>query len=309
MTELRHPTPATAQLDAPAAGEFSIVFLPDSQEYSQDLPEHFLAQTRWIVEQRARLNIRAVLHVGDVVNRNEPDQWANADAALRVLDAAEMPYLIAIGNHDYDVKADADRRATAFNATFPPERYTAHPWWRGGFYEAGHTENAYCRLAVGGADWLLLNLEFGPRQEVIDWANDLLARFRDHPAILLTHSYLYMDGTWVSDGHRHNPKGYALGATAHDGADLWAKLVSRHDNLRWVQGGHHVGAYAAYRQDRSPGGRRVHQVFANWQQAPNGGDGWLRIVTFGPHQARVQTFSPTLGRADTAPEHKFTVSL
>jgi hypothetical protein len=296
-------------LDLPAAGEFSIVFLPDSQDYSERSPRQFAAQTRWIVDNHARYNIQAVLHVGDVVNRNQPEQWANADAAIRILDAADIPYLIAIGNHDYDTKASAERLATAFNATFPPERFTAHAWWHGGFYEAGHTENGYCLLSTGGVDYLLLNLEFGPRQAVIDWANALLDRYPDRWVILITHSFLYIDGTRVSEGDRHNPKQYRLGATANDGEDLWAKLVSRHDNIHWVQSGHHVGANAAYRRDESRGGTTVHQVFANWQQTANGGDGWLRIVTFGRRQARVQTFSTTLGRVNSGADHKFSVTL
>jgi hypothetical protein len=304
-----HPDSGTFALDPPAPGEFSIACLPDTQMYSQNGPERFLAQTQWIVAQRERYNIQAVLHEGDVVNRNQPEQWANAQAALRLLDAAEIPYLIAIGNHDYDVKADANRLATAFNGLFPPSRYTAHAWWQGDFFEPGRTDNAYCRLTLNGANYLLLNLEFGPRQAVIDWAHIVLDRFADHRAIVVTHSYLYIDGTHVSPGDEHNPKKYPLGATANDGRDLWLKLVSQHDNVRWVQCGHHVGGNVAYRRDETAGGASVHQLFANWQEGPNDGDGWMQLVTFGPHQARVQTFSPTLGQANTEPECKFSAPL
>jgi hypothetical protein len=296
-------------LEGPEAGEFSLVFLPDTQEYAQYYPGHFLAQTQWVADHRERFNIRAVLHEGDVVNRSESGQWAQAEAAMRVLDEAGIPYLVAIGNHDYDVQGDADRCATGFNAMFSPERYAAHGWWQGGFYEAGHTENAYCRLPAEGRNLLLLSLEFGPRQAVIDWAGDVLRRHADHFAILLTHSYLYIDGTRVSAGDAHNPKLYALGATAHDGEDLWAKLVSVHDNLRWVQSGHHLGGNTAYRSDRSLGGTLVHQAFANWQAAPNGGDGWMQMLTIGPDRARVQTFSPTLGVVGEGAGYGYVVAL
>jgi hypothetical protein len=228
---------------------------------------------------------------------------------MRVLDEAGIPYLVAIGNHDYDVLGDADRCATGFNATFSTGRYAAHGWWQGGFYAAGHTENAYCRLAVEGRDLLLLSLEFGPRQAVIDWAAEVLRRHADHFAILVTHSYLYIDGTRVGDGHAHNPKLYPLGASAHDGEDLWVKLVSAHDNLRWVQSGHHVGGHTAYRGDRRPGGTVAHQAFANWQMAPNGGDGWMQLLTIGPERARVQTFSPVLGVVSAGPGYGCVVTL
>ena len=298
-----------AEPDSPATGEFSLVFLPDTQIYSAEYPELFTSQTQWIVNNRARFNIQAVLHVGDVVDANEPRQWANADAAMRLLDAAEIPYLLAIGNHDYDTIGDAGRQTTGFNAMFPPARYSAHAWWQGGFCEAGHSENAYGRLTIAGQDYLFLSLEFGPRPEVVAWANDVLARYADHWAGLITHSFLYIDGTRVSPGDAHNPKIYPLGATAHDGEDLWRELVSRHANLHWVQSGHHVGGFAAYRADAGCGGTLVHQVFANWQTHTRGGDGWLRLVTLGHGRARVQTYSPALGQAALEPEHRFTVTL
>ena len=133
-TRIHRKAPTVSpDLDLPAAGEFSLVFLPDTQYYSRESPATFLAQTQWIVAQRARYNIQAVLREGDVVDGNDPQQWANADAAIRVLDAADMPYLVTIGNHDYDTVSYADRRTTGFNAVFSPARYTAHALWQGGF--------------------------------------------------------------------------------------------------------------------------------------------------------------------------------
>ena len=49
-------------LDLPEAGEFSVVFLPDTQYYSARYPELFRGQTRWIADNRMRFNIQAVLH-------------------------------------------------------------------------------------------------------------------------------------------------------------------------------------------------------------------------------------------------------
>lgn len=301
--------PHAAQPHLPQAGEFSIVVLPDTQVYSAQFPALFQAQTRWIVQNRERYNISAVLHVGDVVDANEPAQWANAHAAIRLLDLAGLPYLIAIGNHDYDTIGDADRLATGFHAAFPPSRYTGQAWWQGGFLAAGSTENAYCRLSVAGQAYLLLSLEFGPRQAVIDWAHGIVTAHARHRVILVTHSYLYIDGTWVGEGDQHNPKLYPLGPAANDGEDLWHKLVSQHDNIHWVHSGHHVGGHTAYRCDRSRGGTAVHQMFANWQQAENGGNGWMQLVTLARHQARVQTFSPVLGLVQAAAPGRLVVDL
>jgi hypothetical protein len=299
--------------DGIAAGEFSIVFVPDTQYYSESYPATFLAQTQWIADHAAAYNIQAVLHEGDVVDENLTFQWVNGDAAWDIIDAANIPYLVAIGNHDYDAESaqvGLDRAATSFNAYFPQSRYTAHGWWNGGFYEAGHTENSYLLLTIGGTDYILLNLEFGPRDAVLTWANGLLTTYAARKAIIVTHSYMYIDGTRVGTGDQHNPKIYAGGnLVANDGEEMWTELVKLHDNILWVQNGHHIFGNAARRSDLSDGGTAVTQVFANWQEVGAGGDGWMRLLTFGGGRIRVQTFSPTLGAVKLDTANKFAVTL
>lgn len=297
------PTPAPAPV---SRGEISFAVLPDTQNYSNFYPAIFEAQTRWIAEHADQYNIQAVLHEGDVVENNRPEEWAAAASAWQHLEAAGLPYLVAIGNHDYDSNAPADRAATAFNALFPQARYTAQRWWAGGFYEPGRSENAY--LLLGDA-WLLLALEFGPRDAVLAWAADVLAAYPERRAIVVTHSYLYTDGTRTGPGDLANPKLYQLGATANDGEDVWEKLIRRQANVVWVQSGHHEYSDGARRSDLSDAGTLVHQVFANYQNLAEGGAGWLRLVTFGPGYARVQTYSPWLQALKADDVNRFELAL
>ena len=46
------------------------------------------------------------------------------------------------------------------------------------------------------------------------------------------------------------------------------------------------------------GGNTIHSMVSDYQTRPNGGDGWLRILTFSPRNntIRVQTYSPYLNR-------------
>ena len=59
-------------------GSWTIVLLPDTQRYSQNFPETFRNQTRWIVDNKERRNIAFVLHEGDIVNRATIPEWENA---------------------------------------------------------------------------------------------------------------------------------------------------------------------------------------------------------------------------------------
>src|SRR4051812_34358459 len=83
------------------ATDFSVVVIPDPQNYSEKNPAAFNSQTQWIVNNAAALNIRMVIGEGDMVNHDASvTEWANADAAVKLLDG-KVPYGFAIGNHDY----------------------------------------------------------------------------------------------------------------------------------------------------------------------------------------------------------------
>jgi len=109
--------------------DFTLVVYPDTQNEAEFYPQVLNAQTQWVVDNRASWNIQAVLGVGDIVNDGASSaQWQNADAAIRLVDNANIPYLMAIGNHDYNgANAGASTRtATGFNQWFGPARYAAY---------------------------------------------------------------------------------------------------------------------------------------------------------------------------------------
>ena len=43
----------------------------------------------------------------------------------------------------------------------------------------------------------MLALEFGPRKDIVRWANDVMDRHQDREAILITHAYTTPDGRSV----------------------------------------------------------------------------------------------------------------
>ena len=118
------PGDGSPQLSDP--NSFTLVALPDTQIYAQSYPQHFHAQTEWIAENRDRLNIKFVLHLGDITKRNTPEQWENAKAAMSRLDS-RVPYALAPGNHDYGPGGNASDRTTLMNDSFPVKDFAAQP--------------------------------------------------------------------------------------------------------------------------------------------------------------------------------------
>jgi hypothetical protein len=271
---------------------FTVVVLPDTQNYSEWHPEIFKAQTQWIVNNRTARNIKFVLGLGDVVNNgSRVVQFQNADAAVRVLDDAGMPYVLPMGNHDYRDAHPENRDATLFNQYFGPQRYQKYSWYKGHHPDMGN-ENFYTVFNVGGKDYLILALEFSPRDTALDWASQVVSANPDKDVIIVTHSFI-LGNMRVSRCDGTNTRSFNMVAS-NDGQFVWEKFVRKHKNIIMVLNGHYHGWNR--RADLGDNGNLVNQILSDFQSwGPNGGNGYLRIMTFRPAENRVdvETFSPT----------------
>lgn len=292
------------------SGDFTIVALPDTQHYSSTYPQIFTAQTQWIADNIAAKNIKLVLGEGDIVNGGgELGQWQNADAAMKLLDG-KVPYMSALGNHDYDHNDPPARTASTlnFNNYFGPNRYLGSDWYRGSFV-GGSNENFYGTFSLGGATFLVMALEVFPRTAVLDWANSVIDANPDKEVILLTHGYEYSDDTRIGRCDEWNKTVLKLDGD-NDGNDMWEKVVRKHANISLVLSGHVTALDGTGRRaDLGDNGNLVNQVLADYQTLPNGGNGWLRIMTFHPasNTIDVQTYSPWLNAYMTDSENQFTL--
>ena len=283
--------------------DFTLIAMPDVQNESQFYPQVLSAQTDWIVDSQSKLNIQGVLGLGDIVNNgSDATQWANADAAYELLDQAKIPYFLAIGNHDYDNATPANRTAEGFNDWFGPARYANQPGYLGNLNASN--ENFYGTLTINGKKYLILALEFVPRDATLQWAKSIVAANPDKEVILITHSFLYIDNTRVDQCDTKDMVGDNYGDL------VWSKLVSQYPNFNLVLNGHLTSGNGAHRSDLGVAGNQVNQIFANYQLLTNGGDGYLRILTFHPSTDTidVQTYSPYLDQYLTDANNQFTIN-
>jgi len=290
----------------PDGSQFTVVALPDTQHYARAHPEIFEAQTRWIAAQRDAENVAFVVHEGDLVAEPVPEQLDRADRAMGVLDENDVPYLLAIGNHDYDDVADRD--ADSFERYFPASRFADRPWC-GDSYD-GTAYNAFARFEALGEQYLVMVLELFPREEVLSWAEEVLAAHPDREALFATHGYLYRDGTPIDTGDEWDRTTYDV--TGHNGDELWERFLARQRTVRVVLCGHVIfedRAAVARRTDLDAGGRPVHQLLANYQDIDEGGKGYLRLLRFYPdaNALTVETYSPYLERYHPDPDHHFRI--
>ncbi|MDP0500627.1 MAG: metallophosphoesterase [Verrucomicrobiota bacterium JB022] len=303
------PQPGESEIDE---GAWTIAILPDTQIYSQNYPGVFSAQTSWLVANRQRYNIRYVLHLGDIVNVNSIPEWQNARESLGILDG-KLPYALVPGNHDYGPGGNARTRATFLNDYFHTEFYEQWPTF-GGAMNEGEMDNTYHLFRAGGIDWIVIALEWGPRDSTIEWADSILERYPNRKAILVTHAYMNnndyrYDITDTERPQDYNPHVYNTEGGVNDGEELWQKLVKRHNFVLTVNG-HVLGDGAGFRIDPNDAGQNVAQMLVNYQMRSLGGEGYLRLLTINPDSSvDVKSYSPIYDSYLTAQDQEFSFDL
>ena len=288
-------------LAAQTSPDFSVVLLPDTQYYSESHPTIFQQQTQWIVTNKATWNIQAVLGEGDIVNTpGNAYEWTNADLAVQTLDKAGIPYALAIGNHDYDKVAPTSRNTVAYNTTFGVARYEGKPWY-GGHYGTTN-ESFYVTFTSGGQKYIVLALEYYPRPAIVEWADELISANPDSIFFIMTHAFEYTDGAREDTCDTNDMR------NSGDNAETtWETMLKNHPNVQLVVSGHVIGNNTAHRTDVGLNGNLFHQIFTNFQNLTNGGNGYLRILKFRPslNTIEVYTYSPSLNQWLTTPAFQF----
>ena len=311
-------------------GSFSMIMVPDPQSYTKFAANQplFDLQTAWIAQNIKRLNIKAALFTGDMVEQNgkitsKPlpnphngdqtgrQQWEAVSRALSRLDN-RLPYVVAQGNHDIGHITATDRHTIAPEYIYPERNIKFEDCLVStcANFEGVHTmeNSAYEFRTETWGNLLVITFEFAPRDEVLAWAKQLIEsnEYKNHKVIIITHSWLDTAGNRIAN------EGYTV-RPWNVPENIWKKLVYESKNISLILCGHTGDApkiaenvantnykpTSSIRIDKAADGRDIPQMMFNSQQGDgdwngNGGDCWLRILEFKPDgkTISVRTFSP-----------------
>ncbi len=265
-------------------GDFSFIILPDTQYYSQKHPEILMSQMNWIKDFHQELNTQAVITLGDIVQSRDDreEEWQNATKAYDILDNTNLPYNVLPGNHDI-----SESGATKlFNRYFPPERFDQKPWY-GGNHD-GTNRNNFITFDVEGIDFVVVSLEYCPPDNATLWAREVFERHSDKIGVLATHAYLNAVGVRSEECKRSTRRG------DNSGMNIWEKVVKPSKNVQIVMNGHFHAKQGGTYLTTEVDDRTVHQIMSNYQDFENGGNGFLRIMSFfiEGETVRVKAYSP-----------------
>lgn len=293
----------TSTAVASRANAFTIAVIPDTQNEVYGRDARFANRTQWLRDNNSSLNLKFVLHTGDLVSWDTADhsQYAIGSDAMRVLDNASIPWMGAIGNHDTGavcpggsacpgkVAAVTVRDTSTWNSFFPVSRFPGVQET----FEPNKIDNAWSTFSAGNANWLVLTLELWPRPAVVDWAARVVSSHPNHNVIVVTHAYLNPDGGIAGDNG-----GY--GATSPQ--YLYNKVVAPYSNVKLVFSGH-VGM-AGNRVDTRGDSSKVASFLGTFHSNTTNP---TQLLTIDPDAGTVSTrfFAPWNGQ--TWPEYARTV--
>ena len=275
---LSSPQVTSSKLSSP----FTVIVLPDIQNYSSsENAEVLFSQLNWIIQNKEKLNIKFVQFEGDLVNNwNNTNQWSDVNKVVSILEEANVPFELVLGNHDHN-GADARKNAPYFEEYFPLERFSGMSWWGGSF----GSYNTYQIINSANKDFLFLGLDACPSKEEVAWAEGVFSQNKEKQLILTTHGYL---------GSNDTLNVHACGSTKY----IW-EMAKKHSNLQIILSGHEHGE--ALLVSTNDFGKEVYQMLADYQDYPKGGNGYLRILNFIPAENKlvVSTYSPYLDEYET----------
>lgn len=273
----------------------TVFVFPDTQTYTIWKEAGYVAMVDWIVASETELNPVFVSHVGDVIQSfaTDPEEWEFASAQMQRITDIGVPWATLPGNHDY---YSGTRDTTQLDTYFPLATFTAMDTFVDS-YDTSSANQAHL-VDIRGRQLLIISLEFGVRDIVLDWADSLIKTYSNTPVMIVTHAYLATSGLRLTSDDPHAPSnGYGLGSVAlgqvNNGDDIWNAIVASNSNVLFVFSGH-VGdadTGSKIKEDVRADGSLCHQVLTNWQYYTYPFTGYMSVLKFTSNTVTMRTYT------------------
>lgn len=311
---------------------FSIIMMPDTQNYTRTKEnfKHFEGQLDWIINNKSKEKIVFISHVGDLISNKKissryallnkkpfcpilkhfnskyiTDQYKKASNILKKLEDNSISFSVVPGNHDYDclMPPSTFNDTTYFRKFFGVNKYKDKSW----FIDSDKTErNMAQKFESNGKEFIHIGLEQYPSDKAILFAQEVITNHPKKPVIITTHSHLKPgENNELSSYQPLSPNSSGI----NDPLQLFKKLIEPFPQVFLVLSGHYHGN--GYLAKESILKKSTHQILANYQFDPGGGNGWLNILKFKPKDSVIevkvisQSYRPNIDKGPDRSKDKF----
>lgn len=260
-----------------------IAVVGDTQALSYYHPDSICHIYDWTLTNRDERRIDYVVGLGDITELSKASEYEFAKEQIYRLDG-KIPFSLIMGNHDkYDFRNQAympeKMSDFLFNKTFYNQIYLNQ---LDGWFGEGDVSCSYNAYTMGETKWLLLNLDYGPTDEMLAWAEGIIETYADHQVIIVTHAYLYRDGSTLDSSECYPASGH--NELFNDGDEIYEKLIKKHANIRLVLCGHDPWDHIVCSQTKGDNGNTITQLLINPQYMDKyyGATEMLALLYFSP---------------------------
>jgi len=165
---------------------FSIVVIPDSQYLVASFTNRWNDQINWIIRNQAAYNIKAVMHLGDLVDTPNAAQLHAGMWGLARLRDAGVPLILTPGNHDQDIDPIPGMMTNLSLAGMTPSWYSNYAnygaGWSMGFQNPTNLLGSYLLITNGTQPYLLGCTTWLPNVTNLTWISNVFLTYSPHSA-------------------------------------------------------------------------------------------------------------------------------
>ncbi len=227
---------------------YSLAIVGDTQNITDSYPDSLDVLYKWIADNAEERKMKYVIGLGDIANRNTAAEFEIAKPAIENNLKGVVPYSLVRGNHD---------SVQLYNKYFKYEDIATE---NTGSMD-GTMLNTYHKFRAGDVKYLILNLDFAPTDEMLEWANGVAEENPDRNIIVVTHCYLDRDGRPNDNLDADN----SFQDGNNRGEDIWNKLVRKHENIVMVLSGHVDEDEIIVSERKGDSGNTVKQILIDPQ--------------------------------------------
>ena len=274
------------------AKDYSIAVIPDPQVMAKWKQENLYTISDYIINYNNLNNnkVKMAICVGDNadgISADRPDlgfdfQLTTIKEVYDRLYKAGIGWVTTPGNHDYDDECSYTRNLEYYNKYFSYDEISKYDYF-GGVYQVGQTQNAYYLFEACGVKYLVISVEYGASDDVLAWANEVVASYPKCRVIVDTHTYIGGDGEIIGRGEPHAPSTYpwAQYIQINDPIDMYEKFISLHSNIFMVLSGHVPADDIFVKESVGKHGNTIIQLLIDAQGVLNAGsESILSMLTF-----------------------------